>query len=148
MVMWLTTKGKCMSMKTRLVHPKDRPHKGTKANVIYRLKCEEPNCNNTYIGETSRPLKVGDVTQPPDGCIYPVEASTPLYLGLIPTSIKSIRIEPNGTELRPCSYEDELHRLWQDQRRHSTESLCTAPTGSVPAPPAVGDLYPPGKAEF
>ncbi|KAI8497039.1 Cullin-1 [Branchiostoma belcheri] len=36
----------------------DRPHKGTKANVIYRLKCEEPNCNNTYIGETSRPLKV------------------------------------------------------------------------------------------
>ncbi|KAI8481238.1 Titin-like [Branchiostoma belcheri] len=37
---------------------KDRPHKGTKANVIYRLKCEEPNCNNTYIGETSRPLKV------------------------------------------------------------------------------------------
>ncbi|KAI8478266.1 Unconventional myosin-Ie, partial [Branchiostoma belcheri] len=36
----------------RLVHPKDRPHKGTKANVIYRLKCEEPNCNNTYIGET------------------------------------------------------------------------------------------------
>ncbi|KAI8509354.1 hypothetical protein Bbelb_132020 [Branchiostoma belcheri] len=22
------------------------------------LKCEEPNCNNTYIGETSRPLKV------------------------------------------------------------------------------------------
>ncbi|KAI8510539.1 hypothetical protein Bbelb_114550 [Branchiostoma belcheri] len=42
----------------RLVHPKDRPHKGTKANVIYRLKCEEPNCNNTYIGETSRPLKV------------------------------------------------------------------------------------------
>ncbi|KAI8486979.1 hypothetical protein Bbelb_352390 [Branchiostoma belcheri] len=22
------------------------------------LKCEEPNCNNTYIGETTRPLKV------------------------------------------------------------------------------------------
>ncbi|KAI8486718.1 hypothetical protein Bbelb_354660 [Branchiostoma belcheri] len=42
----------------RLVHPKDRPHKGTKANVIYRLKCEEPNCKHTYIGETSRPLKV------------------------------------------------------------------------------------------
>ncbi|KAI8499018.1 hypothetical protein Bbelb_234710 [Branchiostoma belcheri] len=41
----------------RLVHPKDRPHKGTKANVIYRLKCEGTNCNNTYIGETSRPLK-------------------------------------------------------------------------------------------
>ncbi|KAI8512738.1 hypothetical protein Bbelb_093770 [Branchiostoma belcheri] len=46
------------TQKQRLVHPKDRPHKGTKANVIYRLKCEEPNCNNTYIGETSRPLKV------------------------------------------------------------------------------------------
>ncbi|KAI8506496.1 hypothetical protein Bbelb_159230 [Branchiostoma belcheri] len=29
----------------------------SKANV-YKLKCEEPNCNNTYIGETSRPLKV------------------------------------------------------------------------------------------
>ncbi|KAI8493884.1 hypothetical protein Bbelb_282310 [Branchiostoma belcheri] len=45
------------TLRQRLVHPKDRPHKGTKANVIYRLKCEEPNCNNTYIGETSRPLK-------------------------------------------------------------------------------------------
>ncbi|KAI8487041.1 hypothetical protein Bbelb_353010, partial [Branchiostoma belcheri] len=45
------------TLKQRLVHPKDRPHKDTKANVIYRLKCEEPNCNNTYIGETSRPLK-------------------------------------------------------------------------------------------
>ncbi|KAI8519660.1 hypothetical protein Bbelb_029170 [Branchiostoma belcheri] len=46
------------TLRQRLVHPKDRPHKGTKANVIYRLKCEEPNCNNTYIGETSRSLKV------------------------------------------------------------------------------------------
>ncbi|KAI8513275.1 hypothetical protein Bbelb_099140 [Branchiostoma belcheri] len=46
------------TLRQRLVHPKDRPHKGTKANVIYRLKCEEPNCNFTYIGETSRPLKV------------------------------------------------------------------------------------------
>ncbi|KAI8490873.1 hypothetical protein Bbelb_312920 [Branchiostoma belcheri] len=46
------------TLRQRLVHPKDRPHKGTKANVIYKLKCEEPNCNNTYIGETSRPLKV------------------------------------------------------------------------------------------
>ncbi|KAI8518835.1 hypothetical protein Bbelb_020920 [Branchiostoma belcheri] len=51
---------------TRLVHPKDRPHKGTKANVIYRLKCEEPNCNNTYIGETSRPPKEGGY-----GSIFP-----------------------------------------------------------------------------
>ncbi|KAI8482899.1 hypothetical protein Bbelb_393170 [Branchiostoma belcheri] len=29
-----------------------------KANITIPLKCEEPNCNNTYIGETSRPLKV------------------------------------------------------------------------------------------
>ncbi|KAI8479390.1 hypothetical protein Bbelb_428810 [Branchiostoma belcheri] len=46
------------TLRQRLVHPKDRPHKGTKANVIYRLKCEEPN---TYIGETSRPLKSTDI---------------------------------------------------------------------------------------
>ncbi|KAI8489605.1 hypothetical protein Bbelb_327720 [Branchiostoma belcheri] len=46
------------TLRQRLVHPKDQPHKGTKANVIYRIKREEPNCNNTYIGETSRPLKV------------------------------------------------------------------------------------------
>ncbi|KAI8512004.1 hypothetical protein Bbelb_111040 [Branchiostoma belcheri] len=44
--------------KSKKEQKSDRPHKGTKANVIYRLKCEEPNCNNTYIGETSRPLKV------------------------------------------------------------------------------------------
>ncbi|KAI8479100.1 hypothetical protein Bbelb_431650 [Branchiostoma belcheri] len=55
----LTNKNKVnITIPQRLVHPKDRPHKGTKANVIYRLKCEEPNCNNTYIVETSRPLKV------------------------------------------------------------------------------------------
>ncbi|KAI8517777.1 hypothetical protein Bbelb_037940 [Branchiostoma belcheri] len=40
-----------------LVHPKDRVQKGIKSEVIYRLKCEEPNCNDTYIGETSQPLK-------------------------------------------------------------------------------------------
>ncbi|CAH1266878.1 TRPC5 [Branchiostoma lanceolatum] len=44
------------TLRQRLVHPKDRPRKGSKADVIYRLKCEEPNCNNTYIGETSRSL--------------------------------------------------------------------------------------------
>ncbi|XP_035657349.1 uncharacterized protein LOC118403020 [Branchiostoma floridae] len=31
--------------------------KGTKSDVIYRLKCEGPQCNDTYIGETSQPLK-------------------------------------------------------------------------------------------
>ncbi|CAH1274156.1 WDR5 [Branchiostoma lanceolatum] len=45
------------TLRQKLVHPKDRPEKGIKANVIYKLKCEEPNCNNVYIGETSRPLK-------------------------------------------------------------------------------------------
>ncbi|CAH1242631.1 Hypp6913 [Branchiostoma lanceolatum] len=45
------------TLRQKLVHPKDRPEKGIKANVIYKLKCEEPNCNNMYIGETSRPLK-------------------------------------------------------------------------------------------
>ena len=45
------------TLRQKLVHPKDRPRKGIKANVIYRLKCEEPNCINTYIGETSQPLK-------------------------------------------------------------------------------------------
>ncbi|KAI8510762.1 hypothetical protein Bbelb_116780 [Branchiostoma belcheri] len=29
-----------------------------KVNITIPLKCEEPNCNNTYIGETSRPLEV------------------------------------------------------------------------------------------
>ncbi|KAI8519535.1 hypothetical protein Bbelb_027920, partial [Branchiostoma belcheri] len=40
-----------------LVHPKDHVQKGIKSEVIYRLKCVEPNCNDTYIGETSQPLK-------------------------------------------------------------------------------------------
>ncbi|CAH1268586.1 KLHL9 [Branchiostoma lanceolatum] len=44
------------TLRQRLVHPKDRPRKVTKADVIYRLRCEELNCNNTYIGETSRSL--------------------------------------------------------------------------------------------
>ncbi|XP_078574163.1 uncharacterized protein LOC144860670 [Branchiostoma floridae x Branchiostoma japonicum] len=41
----------------KLVHPNDRVQKGTKSDVIYRLKCEGPQCNDTYIGETSQPLK-------------------------------------------------------------------------------------------
>ncbi|KAI8478649.1 hypothetical protein Bbelb_436180 [Branchiostoma belcheri] len=45
------------TLRQKLVHPKDKPRKGIKANVIYRLKCEEPSCNSTYIGETSQPLK-------------------------------------------------------------------------------------------
>ncbi|KAI8493465.1 hypothetical protein Bbelb_288620 [Branchiostoma belcheri] len=45
------------TLRQNLVHPKDRVQKGIKSEVIYRLKCEEPNCNDTYIGETSQPLK-------------------------------------------------------------------------------------------
>ncbi|KAI8516208.1 hypothetical protein Bbelb_047890 [Branchiostoma belcheri] len=45
------------TLRQNLVHPKDQVQKGIKSEVIYRLKCEEPNCNDTYIGETSQPLK-------------------------------------------------------------------------------------------
>ncbi|XP_078586425.1 galactosylceramide sulfotransferase-like [Branchiostoma floridae x Branchiostoma japonicum] len=45
------------TLRQKLVHPKDRVQKGTKSDVIYRLKCEGPQCNDTYIGETSQPLK-------------------------------------------------------------------------------------------
>ena len=39
-----------------LVHPKDKLPKEKKPNVIYGIKCGEPKCNETYIGETSQPL--------------------------------------------------------------------------------------------
>ncbi|XP_035659430.1 uncharacterized protein LOC118404460 [Branchiostoma floridae] len=45
------------TLRQKLVHPKDRVQKGTKSDVIYRLKREGPQCNDTYIGETSQPLK-------------------------------------------------------------------------------------------
>jgi len=45
------------TLKQRLVHPKDKLNKNIKSNVIYRLKCDDTQCKETYIGETSQPLK-------------------------------------------------------------------------------------------
>ncbi|CAH1264225.1 Hypp2915 [Branchiostoma lanceolatum] len=45
------------TLRQKLVHPKDRVRKHIKSDVIYRLKCEHPQCRDTYIGETSQPLK-------------------------------------------------------------------------------------------
>ncbi|XP_066296168.1 uncharacterized protein [Branchiostoma lanceolatum] len=45
------------TLRQKLVHPKDRVRRHIKSDVIYRLKCEHPQCRDTYIGETSQPLK-------------------------------------------------------------------------------------------
>ncbi len=40
-----------------LVHPKDPVPKGKKCDLIYKVECQEPECQASYIGETSQPLK-------------------------------------------------------------------------------------------
>ena len=43
-------------MKQLLVRPKDQDPKDRKSNVIYSYQCAEVDCNEKYIGETSRTL--------------------------------------------------------------------------------------------
>ncbi len=40
-----------------LVHPKDPVPKGKKCDLIYRVDCQDQQCQASYIGETSQPLK-------------------------------------------------------------------------------------------
>ena len=45
------------TLRQRLVHPKDKVNNNIKSNVIYRLQCDDQQCKESYIGETSQPLK-------------------------------------------------------------------------------------------
>ena len=40
-----------------LVKPKDKDPKDHQSNVIYSYQCKEVDCNEEYIGETSRTLE-------------------------------------------------------------------------------------------
>ena len=42
------------TMKDELVAPKDEDHITNKSGVIYRFKCDRLECDEEYIGETSR----------------------------------------------------------------------------------------------
>ena len=44
------------TIKEELVAPKDKDHITKKSGVIYRFKCEKLECDEEYIGETSRNL--------------------------------------------------------------------------------------------
>ena len=43
------------TLRERLVHPKDKMDKGETGDVVYQISCK--NCDNKYIGETSRLFK-------------------------------------------------------------------------------------------
>ena len=42
------------TMKDELVAPKDKDHITKKSGIIYRFKCDRLECDEEYIGETSR----------------------------------------------------------------------------------------------
>ena len=44
------------TIKEMLVRPKDKDSKDHQSNVIYSYQCKEVDCNEEYIGETSRTL--------------------------------------------------------------------------------------------
>ena len=44
------------TLKSVLVHPKDKPEKEDLAECVYRVPCA--NCDKTYIGETARKFRV------------------------------------------------------------------------------------------
>ena len=44
------------TLRNTFVHPKDKRDTLEKCDVVYRIPCH--NCDQVYIGETGRPLKV------------------------------------------------------------------------------------------
>ena len=43
-------------------HPKDKIDKIQKSDVVYHIQCSNTDCRDTYIGETSQPLKKKETT--------------------------------------------------------------------------------------
>ena len=43
-------------LRQRLVHPKDKLPKEKRCDVVYGIKCQQQDCNQIYIRETSQPL--------------------------------------------------------------------------------------------
>ena len=46
-----------ITLRQLLVHPKDVQEKERTSGVVYHIKCEGIDCNDSYIGETEQPLK-------------------------------------------------------------------------------------------
>ncbi len=46
-----------VTLRRRLVHPKDRIPKDKKPDIVYGIRCSDATCEQFYIGETSQPLK-------------------------------------------------------------------------------------------
>ena len=44
------------TIKSLLMHPKDKVDPSLKKDIIYQWSCTKPNCKSSYIGETSRSL--------------------------------------------------------------------------------------------
>ena len=44
------------TIKSMLMHPKDKVDPSLKKDVVYQWSCTKPNCKSSYIGETSRSL--------------------------------------------------------------------------------------------
>ena len=42
------------TIRTMLMHPKDKVDPSLKKDVVYQWSCTKPNCKSSYIGETSR----------------------------------------------------------------------------------------------
>ena len=52
----IITKG-CNTLKTLLIHPKDKIPTQLHRDVVYQWTCANGNCNSCYIGESSRCLE-------------------------------------------------------------------------------------------
>ena len=44
------------TLKSMLMHPKDRVSSDQKKDLVYHWECKADGCNSSYIGETSRAL--------------------------------------------------------------------------------------------
>ena len=44
------------TIKSMLMHPKDKVDPSLKKDIVYQWSCSKPNCKSSYIGETSRSL--------------------------------------------------------------------------------------------
>ena len=47
----------CNKLRQKLVNIKDKQPKEKRSHIVYGIKCEDPGCQETYIGETQQSLK-------------------------------------------------------------------------------------------
>ena len=88
------------TIKSLLMTPKDKDHITKKSGIIYRFKCKRVDCEDEYIGESSRTLvrNIKSTSRPP-----------PQYMTIIPPQVMKLALK--------------ISALWGGRIKMSSEPL-------------------------